>query len=733
MRHPTLILATTGTTSSGKSTLVNFLCGADIVPTAVSEMSAGAVTIEYSQEKTLIIEETPGALWECGKWPSIPESEIYRLLEQVMLAYIDNKKDNPSLAYPKFLIYYPFRLLKEYERNLPRGVRVKMLDLPGLSYVGDESNMEVIKQCREALCLVTYNSQETDPQKIKSLLLQVVEEVKGLGGSPKRMLFILNKIDVFRNDRNWTESEKRFVEKTTNSIKNELTEQLGEYKKDIEELKIIKLSTLPALLALQIQSSNRNDSNIACRDADLKCGQLIEENILEDLPRKAENWSSQDRIRVAEDLWQKSYAEEFQQYLNQHISQHFPKLVIPQAIERFKVAAGNSIEQWAVQTTTAILNSSEENYQQESEKISWIKTSLEQFLEVSDANLRKPFEEMNQKCEDYFNKPFSEDLVRILEGAVEELQNTPPYNEIEEKLIPLYNWREALGRGVDQILEAVAESLDNGIVNLDHPNFKKVDTIDVNLLEKNLMRLISLGYRAKNGQIIEAKTQEEKDNLNYMNLALEELSLNLSKNIAQVLENISQQEINRMYNAVFELFQCHLSYLEEEANRIAPDIAIKFPSSKLNQVTKELRFNPQFESGFDITAEEYTVKYRTWRHWLGIVRKKETHYSDNATIPSTGEMLEDWQKQLKKSEPEMLKRVMEWLLEQINDLKKKVNKTQGEILDLYQDRLEKARQEITIDYEKQKNIWEPMQDKAHTLATHFSQISPFLEEENLSD
>ena len=129
------------------------------------------------------------------------------------------------------------------------------------------------------------------------------------------------------------------------------------------------------------------------RNADLKYGKLIEKSILEDLSRKAENWSSQDRIRVAEDLWQKSYAEEFQQYLNQHISQHFPKLVIPQAIERFEVFAGNSIAQWAVQTTTAILNSSEENYQQESEKISRIKTSLEQFLEVSDANLRKPFEE----------------------------------------------------------------------------------------------------------------------------------------------------------------------------------------------------------------------------------------------------------------------------------------------------------------------------------------------------
>jgi tRNA U34 5-carboxymethylaminomethyl modifying GTPase MnmE/TrmE len=43
LNNPTLILATTGTTSSGKSTLVNFLCGADILPVAVSEMSAGTV------------------------------------------------------------------------------------------------------------------------------------------------------------------------------------------------------------------------------------------------------------------------------------------------------------------------------------------------------------------------------------------------------------------------------------------------------------------------------------------------------------------------------------------------------------------------------------------------------------------------------------------------------------------------------------------------------------------
>ena len=43
-------------------------------------MSAGAVTIEYSKEKSLIIHETPGALWECGEWRGISDDKIYQRL-----------------------------------------------------------------------------------------------------------------------------------------------------------------------------------------------------------------------------------------------------------------------------------------------------------------------------------------------------------------------------------------------------------------------------------------------------------------------------------------------------------------------------------------------------------------------------------------------------------------------------------------------------------------------------
>jgi hypothetical protein len=80
----------------------------------------------------------------------------------------------------------------------------------------------------------------------------------------------------------------------------------------------------------------------------------------------------------------------------------------------------------------------------------------------------------------------------------------------------------------------------------------------------------------------------------------------------------------------------------------------------------------------------------------------------------------------------MLKQVIEWLLAQIDDLKKSVDKTQSDILDLYRDRLEKARQEITFDYEKQQNVWKPRQQRAKQLELEFSQLGNFEKEADSS-
>ena len=736
LRYPILTLATTGTTSSGKSTLVNLLCGAEIVPVAVSEMSAGTVTIEYNSQKSLVIYETPGALWECGEWKGITEEKIYQRLYQAMITYLENRETQPNLACPQSKIFYPIRLLNDSQWELPQGTTVRILDLPGLAYVGDQGNADVIKQCREALCIVTYNSAETDSQKVNSLLQEVVQQVKDLGGSPARMLFTLNRIDVFRTDKNWPETENRFCESTIANIKKELTQQLREYSEEIENLEVVKLSTWPALLSLQMQSFDTIYSAEACKKADNYFSVLIED-ILEDLPRNTQKWSVHDKNRVAQALWQKSYGQEFQDNLRKHINQYFPQLVIPQIIERFNIAAGNAIREWSLQTTTAIVNSSEEQYQQECDKISQTRSALQSLLEESDGQLKKPCEDLELKVKQVLAGESTEDLVNHIKKVIGELQAQAPYNQLGEKLFPIYGCFPELNKGINQVLEAVAKSLETGKVDLDTPNLKRANVLSVNLLSKNLQRLINLGYTgslAKEGKKMEARTEAQKKELQQINEELNELAIHLNIVLQDVLKQVSQQVVERIYNSVSELFRCHLAYIEENANNQAPHIAIKFPEGQLIKVdANQLTFNFSFQAGFPIhqgTWEEEIKIEKKERVWYTLWLWKKTFYeteyesrsSDNAAVPSVEDLLTSWIIQSKQQEAEIVNKIATWLITQINCLKKTVSQIQNDIIDRYQARLDKAHQETTLDYEKQRNIWVPIQEKAQNLSEDFDSL-----------
>ncbi|MEA5530048.1 dynamin family protein [Dolichospermum sp. UHCC 0684] len=55
LENPSFRIATIGTTSSGKSTIVNALIGRKIAPIEAGEMSGGVLTLKHSQESKLII------------------------------------------------------------------------------------------------------------------------------------------------------------------------------------------------------------------------------------------------------------------------------------------------------------------------------------------------------------------------------------------------------------------------------------------------------------------------------------------------------------------------------------------------------------------------------------------------------------------------------------------------------------------------------------------------------
>ena len=268
---------------------------------------------------------------------------------------------------------------------------------------------------------------------------------------------------------------------------------------------------------------------------------------------------------------------------------------------------------------------------------------------------------------------------------------------------------------------------------LENPYLKKANASNVNLLANNLKRLVKLGYTAsvaKNGETREARTNENKDKLKQLNEELNELSIHLNLVIKDVLQQISSQEIDRMYQAVAELFNCHLSHLEKKANNIAPNIIVRLPESQLNQVKNQLSLKLNFESGFEITPGTWKEETRSFFHWFWIVPKYNDRSSDNAKIPSIKSLFEGWRDQAGKPQVEIVDQIALWLLEQIDCLKKNVDKIQNDILDRYQARLDKANQEITLYYEKKRNVWEPIQQKAQNIAEEFSSLGILLKEES---
>ena len=133
-----------------------------------------------------------------------------------------------------------------------------------------------------------------------------------------------------------------------------------------------------------------------------------------------------------------------------------------------------------------------------------------------------------------------------------------------------------------------------------------------------------------------------------------------------------------------------MEVIEEGYYNIAPNIGIRFPESQLIKIEQQPKFSISFEAGFEVREKNYRV--------LFFIRRS----SDNADIPKIATLMHGWITQAKKAESQIVREMSTWFLDQIDLLKKNVKETQDEIIDRYQSRLDKAYQEVEVDYERQK-------------------------------
>lgn len=334
---PRVVIATTGTTSAGKSTLANLLIGDVLLPKAVQEMSAGVVEVKHSPDKrSLKISSTRGATWTTGEWRDISADEIRRRLKDTMEVYrkrIDGQ--GSRLDAPRFEITWPTRLGQSPDRfGIPSNARISLLDLPGLKFIDDDINGHVVReQSKKALCIVAYNANETDPHKQDALLRQVVDQVKSLGGSPARMLFVLNKIDVFQKDDGPKESEQAFSDRVTTQIRHRLLEALPEYESEVMSILPVPLSSEPALYGV-LAARTTGEAQIEHLDSlEREYRIFFKKEDLKGFPRDHEEWSEWQRGWFLDQARQKSRVKEFEQHLREHIASKLPEILLPDLVD----------------------------------------------------------------------------------------------------------------------------------------------------------------------------------------------------------------------------------------------------------------------------------------------------------------------------------------------------------------------------------------------------------------
>ncbi|MFZ4779520.1 MAG: dynamin family protein, partial [Terrimicrobiaceae bacterium] len=239
LQNPSLTLAVAGTTSAGKSAFLNFLIGRVLLPVHTDPTTYGTTLIRHQDIPSMLIENS---VVPVPAEAEITDSLIRETLTKVFKRYKSQRDAENAPAPPKVSLGYPLSLLRKKESlNIPEFVDVRLLDLPGRESIRDVQNTDVIKGgTRQALGIILYNAAETDADMQQELLEDLATQVRDLGGSPARMLFVLNRIDARRGNPDWSiEEQQTFVEQIGTRIRSKLSSTLQGYRTEIDEIQIV--------------------------------------------------------------------------------------------------------------------------------------------------------------------------------------------------------------------------------------------------------------------------------------------------------------------------------------------------------------------------------------------------------------------------------------------------------------------------------------------------------------
>ena len=743
LENPILSIATIGTTSSGKSTLVNALIGRKIAPIEAGEMSGGILTLRHSYEHKLVIKDTDGATWPTGSSPGgLSDDDLYkRIRDGVMFPYHEKRKEKTIIA-PQVTVFVPLLPVGSQKLlGLPSGLGFEIIDLPGLKSIQDSDNLKVIQErVSKAFSLVVLDYLQVDDKHRERLLEELKKIVQYLQGRTDSMIFILNRVDMHNSD-------DIPIEKRINKLQEEIKKVLS-LKKEPDILpfssqllyyaqcawgsvtldqqstvdKITRLNLLKGIFRDVPIRKYIGDDNKELRswfnnvEDQVLSGQDIDNSTMKQIVQYALKWSGGSNLWIS---------------LRARIQQSFPELVIlPALIDVFDSYDALIDALKAIGKIRKI--EKKEEIEAEQERIQKSRQRLPRLID----NIRDKF------LDDIKND------IKLLK------ENNP-----EAKSLLAQKAQEAGRQGFQSLFQAVDDvevDLIQFVIAPVRDALNNYQTVLVEDLENNLSevlgndiskkvsreydsvtRKIKMGtFSSENGYLVkQVRTDKSKDIQNledaeraflqlYQVMA-EALSVRSNfqmqaqaKTIEEALEGLVKEQEKALYKICrqelpsLNLDEAIISYFNKKvaANPIIlNDNFFDFPEpNKLDTILKREIISSKPES------EEYETGW-----WIFKSKKKRTVTRDtygnveysSLSLPDTDMMAKQWTNGIKQGKQKLWDVFYDWIISRLNWTSEVFDESINEVIDLAERSLDKQLRIIKEDFTTEMERWQKLEDK----------------------
>ena len=755
LENPSFRIATLGTTSSGKSTIVNALIGRKIAPIEAGEMSGGVLTIQHSQEQKLIIEKTEDAAWDTGESTGSDE-DLYERISSVMRSYNDERKNREYVA-PQIAAHVP--LLPACDASLlglPNGIGVELIDLPGLKSVQDRTNLATIqKQVNKAFSLVALDYMQVDDKHRKCLLEELKKVVEYLQGRTDSMIFILNRVD------------QRGADDLPLSVR------IDKLREEIKE--VLSLRELPDVLPFNARllyyaqcawgSGSFNQPSLINQELRLKllkamfedCAGVIKLNTKED--RDLKNWfrDIEDRVEDNEAIDDETMREilryslewsggrELWDLFRVRVQESFAELVIlPALLEVFDNY--DALEKLLEVVIQARKINNQEQVEQERDQIAKIRQNLQKNIKKIGKEFKSEIEELIEKLKK--NDPTTNDkLVQEADKKVrkgfERIFDAVAEVEGDLTKVLIVPVRDAFNnnQGAFELRDKLGEVISPALAD------------DISKAYDNVSRRLSKfssesEYLVKRVRADDDKGEKEIEHDQHYFLLLyhtmreaisaraEFLLQGKAQQFEQALESLVDEQVKRLKVCLSDekfssinLEKAAISNLRKKLAQNLPTLPDKF--FKLSEPIKQNRSKQKevvdTEKGYETRTktvyENYTESYQDGSCFSSTKTRTKTRpvtreYQEAVTrniyedieyvelfLPSPYLIAKQWLSGIEKGKGSLWDILLDWILQRLDDVSSNFEESVDEIANLAERTLQKQSSIIEENFEQQKQLW----------------------------